>query len=107
MASANGEHRSPFRIGVIGKAEAEYLAITDQAEDYALEDAVIAGMTELLARLGKDPRTFGEPLFRLTKLRMMVRCGAIIPLHIEYGVHDIEPIVIIRKVRWLVDPATP
>ncbi len=90
---------------MIGKAEAEYLAICAESVEHELHGPVIASMSQILERLAKDPRDVGEPLFRLSKLEMMVRCAAISPLRIEYGVHNSEPVVIIRKVRWLVDPA--
>jgi hypothetical protein len=38
---------------------------------------------------------------------MTVRKASIRPLYIEYGVHDEQPVVVIRRVRWLDDPATP
>ena len=107
MESTNGKQPKPFRISMIGRAETEFLAICAESVGHALDDTVVQSMAEILTRLTKDPRDFGEPLFRLKKLQMMVRCAAISPLHIEYGVHESEPVVVIRKVRWLVDPAAP
>ena len=104
MDSTNGKPPKPFRIGLIGKAEAEYMAVCAESVECGLEVGVIDSMVQMLARLTKDPRDFGEPLFLLSKLRMMVRCAAITPLRIEYGVHEAEPVVVIRKVRWLVRP---
>ena len=106
MESPNGKHFVPYRISMIGKAEVEYLAICAESVEYAQHGPVIASMTKILDRLADDPRDFGEPLFRLSKLEMMVRCAAISPLRIEYGVHNSEPVVVIRKVRWLVHPAS-
>ena len=64
-------------------------------------------MKAIVSRLRTDPVSFGEPLYRMAKLEMMVRCAAISPLFVEYGIHDSERVIVIRKVRWLVDPSTP
>ncbi len=62
-------------------------------------------MRDILSRLHRDPREFGEPMYHLRGMRMTVRKASIRPLYIEYGVHDEQPVVVIRRVRWLDDPA--
>ena len=106
MDSTNGKPPKPSRIGMIGKAEAEYMAVCVESVECGLEVAVVDSMVQMHARLTKDPRDFSEPLFRLSKLRMMVRRAAITPLRIEYGIHEVEQVVVIRKLRWLVRPGT-
>ncbi len=51
--------------------------------------------------LQKNPNDFGEPLYRLTAVRMMVRCSVIRPLSIDFAVCEDRPIVFIKAVRLL------
>ena len=96
----------PHRLGITGPAKDLYRQIGIEAVEAGLETEVSQAMRAIVARLQTDPASFGEPLYRMAKLKMMVRCAAISPLFVEYGVHDTEPVVIIRKVRWLVHPAS-
>jgi hypothetical protein len=66
---------------------------------------VFEAMQAILTRLRRDPQEFGEPMYRLRAMRMEVRNGALGSLYVEYGVHDEQPVVVIRRVRWLADPA--
>jgi len=54
--------------------------------------------------LKSDAADFGEPLYRIQSMRMTIRCAAVTPLYIEYGIHDVQPIVVIRRVVALSDP---
>ena len=103
--SSNGFNPLHYRLGMTGPAKDEYRRIGVEAVDAGLGTNVKQAMRAIVARLRTDPAGFGEPLYRMTKLKMMIRCAAISPLFVEYGVPDTEPVIIIRKVRWLVDPA--
>lgn len=62
-------------------------------------------MQAIISRLRTEPRDFGEPMYRLRAMRMLVRNATVSPLYVEFGVHDDQPVVVIRRVRWLADPA--
>ena len=86
---------------VDGKAGAYGVVVPDlpgctsggRTTDEALRNAV--------DRLQTSPRAFGEPLYRLPALRMQVRCGALGPLSIDFGVCDDRPLVFIMAVKLL------
>lgn len=52
-------------------------------------------------RLHHDPNEFGEPLYRLSVLRMQVRCAVVRPLYINFAVCEDRPLVFIRAVKLL------
>lgn len=104
MANTNGRHPREYSLGVTGKARAELLAITEAAKTKGTIQRVDSAFDAILKRLKVDPSTFGEPQYRIPKMSMTIRCAVITPLYIEYGVHDIQPIVVIRRVVALSDP---
>lgn len=58
-------------------------------------------LAECTKRLEEDPRSFGEPMYRLPMLQLLVRHGAVRPLFVDFAVHDERPLVFIRKVQLL------
>ena len=63
-----------------------------------------AAVRQIMARLTTDPRTFGEPLFLFSRLRLMIRTAAIAPVVFEYAVHEDKPFVIVRRVTGMSGP---
>jgi hypothetical protein len=58
-------------------------------------------LRELIARLGTDPRTLGEPLFQLPRARLTVRVAVVLPVAVDYAVHDDARFVVVRRVAGL------
>ena len=104
--SSNGFQPLSYRLGITGPAKEEYGRIGIEAVHVGMGTEVVLAMKAIVLRLQTDPASFGEPLYRMAKLKMRIRCSAISPLFVEYGVHEAEPVVVIRKVRWLIDPST-
>jgi hypothetical protein len=61
----------------------------------------VAAFRQIVERLQKDPQEFGEPLFHLPALHLIVRQAVIAPLVVEYGLHEERPLVFIRDVKAL------
>jgi hypothetical protein len=89
-----------------GPAEGEYLDIVERATEAGVEEPITDALAVIRTRLRLEPREFGEPMYHLSGMRMEVRNASVRPLYIEYGVHDEQPVVVIRRVRWLDDPDT-
>jgi hypothetical protein len=45
--------------------------------------------------------TFGEPLYRLPALRLLVRHAMVAPLVVDYAVYEERPVVFIRGFKVL------
>jgi len=56
---------------------------------------------EMLRRLRRDPRIFGEHLFTLPILKLEIRQAAIDPLVVDYGVHMEQKVVLIQMFKIL------
>lgn len=55
----------------------------------------IAAFKHIVQQLQQDPTNFGEPLYRLSALRLRVRLCALRPLVVEFAVHEERPFVFI------------
>jgi hypothetical protein len=65
---------------------------------------VLTALRLLRRRLQQDPFKLGEPLYRLTALRVQVRTVVISPLVVDFGVCDDRPLVFIKGVTLLSKP---
>jgi hypothetical protein len=50
-------------------------------------------------RLRKDPTSFGEPLYRLAALKLVVYVGILSPLVVQFAIHEEKPLVLLRGVH--------
>jgi hypothetical protein len=57
----------------------------------------------ILEKLRQSPRDWGDPLFPLNALRLIVYRGIHARISVTYGVHDRLPIVFIRDFKPVLD----
>jgi hypothetical protein len=61
----------------------------------------LASLRHIIDRLRRDPLEFGDPLYRLPALKLLV-CQAIVrPIAVDFAVHEEQPLVFIRRFRFL------
>ncbi len=101
MAHSNGTHGPRFRVGMLELAKQQLRDVAKSLAEDGSESDVAAAFRKMLRRLERDPREYGEPLFHYRKLKMTVRCAAAMPLYVVYGVHDEQPVVVIRRIAAL------
>jgi len=58
-------------------------------------------MRQIYRRLQEEPRTAGEPVYRLPALRMQVRRISVRPLVVDFAVCDDRPLVFIKGIQLL------
>ena len=56
---------------------------------------------QIVEQLRTDPLTFGEPLYHLPVLKLQVRQAIILPLVVDFAVHEELPLVFIRGFKVL------
>lgn len=74
--------------------------LKEQQRDASLAgkgDAFLAALRRVSERLQRDPTVFGEPLYRLPELKLVMYQGAVLPLLVNYGVHEELPLVFVRS----------
>ena len=102
MAHSNGAPEPRFHVDMLEPARHQLRAIALERP----EADVVGAFRKVLRRLQHDPRQEGEPLYHFPKLHMTIRRVAEIPLYVEYGVHDREPVVVIRRIAGFAKPAS-
>ena len=79
---------------------AQNKAILKRHHEEAMENGTgqsfVAAFRQIVQRLSRDPQIFGEPLYRLAAMQLSVRQAAVLPLVVDYAVHEQRFLVFIR-----------
>lgn len=103
--SGLGNHERRYTVYASGGIAAIIRRIQRRAKREGRGDKVIAALTQIHQRLRQDPQNLGEPLYRLTSLRLEVRTCVIRPVAVDFAVHDDRYLVFIKGVKLLTEPA--
>ncbi|HEY2786225.1 MAG TPA: hypothetical protein VGJ05_14760 [Fimbriiglobus sp.] len=95
-----------FSVGLTGLAREQLRLVGRQGIYNGTIEAVRDAYRQIFSRLQNNPRELGEPLYELRKMKVQVRRVGLNPLYVEFGVHNQNPIVIIRHIGWLALPET-
>ena len=93
--SGNGDL---FHVQASGKILNDLKAIRAHAKKSGKGQRFLTALKAVYDRLQKDPKVFGERLYRLPALRLVVYVGIVNPLVVHYGVHEEKPLVFLRNV---------
>jgi len=99
---SNGHIR--FKVVLIGTVKADLRRFHQELMQHGKGNQFLQALRSLNDRLSKDPRTFGETLYRLPALKIMVYQGIINPLVVTFGVHEELAIVFVHVVKILSTP---
>ncbi|SRR5229473_5529422 len=100
-SSTNGEHL--YQVGFSGLIRQELRKLLRQAVWEGRGPQFHEGLRSIFHRLASAPKDLGEPLYRLTTLRLQIRQVAVRPLVIDFAVHDEYHLVFIKTVALLAD----
>jgi hypothetical protein len=99
-SQGNGQSK---RYSVHGSKQTK--AVLDQLHQQAVEAGIgqqfAAALRQIGNRLQADPLALGEPLYRLPALKLLVCQAVILPLVVNFAVHDELPLVFIRGFKVL------
>ncbi len=100
MSGPNGapEYKIIAAAAVTQRVKSLHLQAAALGFGEAFRDALIVVARSLV----RDPRQFGDPLYRLPALKLTLFHRAVFPLAVDYGVHDKLPLVIVRGFRLMV-----
>jgi len=104
MAGPNN-HARRYTVHVSGVIAAKLRQILRRAKREGRGDRVLTAITQVQDRLKRDPQHLGEPLYRLSALRLDVRTSIIRPLVVDFAVQEENALVFIKGVRLLTELA--
>jgi hypothetical protein len=96
----NGQSR-PHVVRMSAQTRDSVLALHREALEAGTGQQFLVAFRRIVDRLRGDPRDFGEPLYRLAALHMVVRQAVILPLVVDFAVHEDQPLVLIRGFKVL------
>jgi hypothetical protein len=104
MATGNGTPKPAYRVALLADARQQFMALLNTARTTAEGDALVAALKRVEKILGSRPADAGEPMYHLRAARLQIRQVTVAPLHVEYGLHEEQPVVIIRRIAGLNEP---
>lgn len=93
-------------VEMCNSVELDILHICGESIRLDLVDRVELAISEAISQLTLRPDKLGKTLYRVSKLGLTIRCLALAPLYFEFGIHEGDSTIVIRKVGWLVHPAS-
>jgi len=83
----------PFRLAFSGAIGDELRRLAERAAALGIGPRFAAALTEIRERLQSDPLTWGDPLYRLHNLGVVVCRRLTDRLLVEYAVHEAQRVV--------------
>lgn len=100
MTSPDNGRRS-FQLSFSGVIAEEIRRLQRRASRQGHGEAFLSALRRIVDRLHYDPNEFGEPLYRLSALRLQVRWAVIRPLSVDFAVCEDRPLVFITTIKLL------
>jgi hypothetical protein len=98
-SSTNGERQ--YRLAFSGVIRRALHRLQIQASLEARGNDFLRALRTIVDRLTHNPNEFGEPLYRLSALRLRVHAVVVDPLAVTFAVHEDRPVVFIKTVDLL------
>jgi hypothetical protein len=100
--SSNGS--GEFKVLPVGTVKDDLKRLHREQMLKGMGGDFLRALAKINARLRKAPREFGESLYRLPALKLVVYQAIIDRVVATYGVHDELPIVFVHVVNLLSNP---
>jgi hypothetical protein len=101
MTSKGNGQPTSYRVIMAEQIRTRLRQLHQQAFQRGTGHEFLDALRQILRQLRDTPLTFGEPLYRLPTLQLAVRQGMIGPLVVDYGVHEIQPLVFVSGFKVL------
>lgn len=101
MTSRGNGQRRVYDVKHSEQTKATLKGLHRQAVQAGWGQEFVAALRHVAERLRNDPFDFGEPLFRLPALKLIVRQAVVGRLAVDYAVHEDMPLVFLRSFKLL------
>ncbi len=96
----NGEPRQ-YHVSMSQQTKAALKKLHAKAAEAGTGHQFLAALRQIIEQLQTTPTTFGEALYRLPALKLLVCQAVVTPLVVDYAVHEDRPLVFIRGFKTL------
>jgi hypothetical protein len=96
---------SPYRVITSEGLLQQFRQWGEHAARLGLQEQYTTALRFIWDRLTNEPLSWGDPLFNLHQLDLLVLRGMHALLHVEYAVHQVRRVVFIRSLR--LPPGSP
>lgn len=100
MSSGNGTPH-PYSVSMSQIQRANLLHLHQLAAALGQGQRFLDAYREIVRRLQRDPRVFGEALYSLPALKLEVRQAVVAPIVVDFAVHNEQQVVFIRGFKVL------
>ena len=101
MTSQGNGEPAGHEVAVSKHVSAIIKQLHERAAQQGKGEQFLAALRTIHHRLQNDPQVFGEPLFHLPALKLLVYQAIVSPLVVHYALHQARPLVIVRSVELL------
>jgi hypothetical protein len=101
MSTDGSGNSVPYAVTMSEQTKAVLKSLHAQQAAAGVGQKFLVALRQITQRLRSDPMTFGEPLYHLPALKLVVRQGVIAPLVVDYAVHEEQHHVFIRDFKVL------
>jgi hypothetical protein len=101
MSSGGNGASIPYAVVMSLQTKALVKELHVQAVQNGTGQQFLSALRKIIERLRGDPFTFGEPLYRLPALNLLVCQAIVLPLVVIFGINQERPIVIVRGFKVL------
>jgi hypothetical protein len=95
----NGDY--PYKVDFSGVTAEAIRPLQRRATKEGRGPEFLIALRAVVDRLHRDPTTFGEPLYRLPKLWLQIRCAVVRPLSVDFGVSEDRRLAYIKAMKLL------
>jgi hypothetical protein len=100
-SQGNGKHQRPYSVEMSKETKARLVQLHQEALQKGTGQRLLDACRRIVERLKQDPLEFGEPLYRLPALHLLV-CHAVVDFVVViFAVHEERPLVFIRRFEVL------
>ena len=98
MTSQGNGEPAGYEVVVSEHVGGSIKLLHQQAAQQGEGQQFLAALRTIHHRLKEDPRVFGEPLYRLPALKLLIYQVIVAPLVVHYALHQERPLVIVQSV---------
>jgi hypothetical protein len=101
MTTQGNGQPTTWHVDMSGATKTQLKQLHQRAMQSGNGPRFLAALEQILNKLRTAPTDFGEPLYELPALRLLVRQAVVAPLVVDYGVYQDQPVVFIRGFKVL------